>query len=120
MSLRGALITLLPKAGKPNNKCENWRPISLLNADLKILCKILAKRIEEIIPKIIGGDQNGFIRGRQGFHNVRRILNILHHQNGAPDTALHLTLKKRLTEWNGPICFRFWHALVWERIFVIG
>lgn len=54
-SLRGALITLIPKAGKPNNKCENLRPISLLNADLKILCKILARRIEGIIPKIMGG-----------------------------------------------------------------
>ncbi len=73
-SLRGALITLLLKAGKPNNKCENWRPISLLNADLKILCKILAKRIEEIIPKIIGKDQNRFIHGRQGFHNVRSVV----------------------------------------------
>lgn len=87
-SLRGALITLLPKAGKPTNKFENWRPISLLNADLKILCKILAKRIEDIIITIIGRDQNGFIRGRHGFHNVRRILNILYHQKEVPDTAL--------------------------------
>lgn len=87
-SLRGALITLLPKVDKPTNKCENWRPISLLNADLKILCKVLANRIEDIITTIIGRDQNGFIRGRQGFHNVRRILNILYHQKGAQDTAL--------------------------------
>ncbi|CAI5652659.1 unnamed protein product [Oreochromis niloticus] len=86
--LRGALVTLLPMAGKPHDKCENWRPISLLNADLKILCKILAKRIEDILPEIIGRDQNGFIRGRQGFHHVRRILNILYDQKGARDTAL--------------------------------
>lgn len=52
------------------------------------MCKVLAKRTEEIIPKIIGGNQNGFICGRQGFHNVRRILNILYNQKGAPDTAL--------------------------------
>ena len=87
-SLRGALITLLPKPGKPNNKCENFRPISLLNVDLKVLSKIIARRLEKIISNIIDKDQNGFVQGRQGFHNVRRILNILFEERGAADTAL--------------------------------
>ena len=86
-SLRGALITLLPKLGKANNKCESLRPISLLNSDLKILCKILAKRLEPLLPGLIKADQNGFMIGHHDFHNARRVLNILHNQWGALATA---------------------------------
>lgn len=87
-SMREALITLLPKPGKTNTRCENMRPISLLNSDTKILCKILARRLELTLIDLIGVDQNGFVQRRQGFHNVRRVLNILHEQRGERDTAL--------------------------------
>lgn len=86
-TLRGALITLLPKPGKLNDMCKNLWPISLLNSDLKILCKILAKRLEHLLPDIIKEDQNGFMVRRQGFHNVRRDINILHEQRGSSYTA---------------------------------
>lgn len=88
VSMREALITLLPKPGRPNNKCENMRPISLLNSDTKILCKILARRLENLLKYLVGNDQNGFMLHRQGCHNVRRALNILHDQRGRIDTAL--------------------------------
>lgn len=51
--MNGALNILLPKPEKPPNKCENVRPKRLLNSDLKILCKILAKREQNLMPEII-------------------------------------------------------------------
>lgn len=84
-SLNTAIISLLLKPGKTPTQCGSYRPISLLNNDLKILCKVLARRLEPILSQMIHLDQSGFVQGRQGFHNTRRLVFI---KSGLPDHSI--------------------------------
>ena len=55
------------------SKLNNWRPLTLLNTDYKIITKNISNRIKKYITKIIKQSQTGFIKGRYIGENIRLI-----------------------------------------------
>ena len=103
-SQKMAIIKLIEKKGKDKLYIKNWRPISLLNVDVKIASKALAKRLEPILPLIIHKNQNAYVKGRSIFDSTRIIDDIMFFtkENNLSGLLLAIDFEKAFDslDWN--------------------
>ena len=76
-SQRQVVIKLLEKKDKDKRLISNWRPISLLNVDYKIISKILASRLKKVLPNLISSQQTAYVAQRRINESGRLISDLL-------------------------------------------
>ena len=101
---RCGIIKLVPKKYSEPHFIKNWRPLSLLNCDYKIVAKAIANQIKSVISKLINNNQTGFIKGRFIGENIRLVDNIINYasENKIPGLLLFIDFEKAFDslEWS--------------------
>ena len=76
-SQRQAIIKLIEKKDRDKRFIKNWRPISLLNVDSKIISKALSEKLKEVLPDLISSQQTAYVKNRHIGESRRLIPDIL-------------------------------------------
>ncbi|MCI27041.1 RNA-directed DNA polymerase (Reverse transcriptase), partial [Trifolium medium] len=97
-------VILIPKSSNADT-VDQYRPIAMANFKFKIISKILADRLSQILPTFISEEQRGFIQGR----NIRDCIclaseatNLLHNKTYGGNLALKIDITKAFDtlEWS--------------------
>ena len=96
MTARRGIISLIPKKGRDLMHVKNWRPLTMLNTDYKILASMLADRIKLVLPYVISEYQTGFMSGHQITTTIRKVLDLTEMGNllGEPGYIINADFEK--------------------------
>jgi len=125
---RLGVITCLPKPNKDRELIKNWRPISLLNVDYKILSNVLASRLKEVLCDVINLEQKGFLKNRCLSENCRYLYDVMFELEKKNKPGLLLLvdfekafdsisweyMKKVLEKYNFGDNFRKWFSILYN------
>ena len=129
-SQQQAVIVLLPKTGDLR-LLQNWRPISLLNVDYKLITKAISNRLLTVLPSLVHEDQTCSIRTRTIAHNLSLIRDFIAYskiedipaslitldQMKAFDQVDHPFLRKILRRFNFGPDFLTWFDILYSHAF---
>ena len=88
-----SLICLLFKGGDlDREEIGNWRPISLVNSDYKIITKCLARRLNCVIDKLIDSNQSAFIKGRNIACMLREVYDVIENEKNSSRSGILLSI----------------------------
>ena len=95
-SMRLGVLNLIPKNGKDERLLKNLRPITLLNADYKIIEKMISIKMKPALADIINKDQTGFMSDRRISTNIRKVFDVLYYskQNNIDAVILSCDFQK--------------------------
>ena len=110
ISQQRGLITLIPKE---DGSLLDLQVQTLLNVDLKIASKAIARRIEPTLPNLIHSDQTGFVKGRYIGENIRLISDIMDYTSlqNLPDILTSLNFRKAIDSIEWPFIIKTLHHL---------
>lgn len=114
IAMRRGIIALLPKKDKELDYIENWRQITMLTCDYKILAKALALRMKRILQSIINRDQTGFMKDRNIAENIRKTIDVINlaHQHKTQHLIMTIDFQKCFDMLN--------HEAIWGSLRYFG
>jgi len=119
--LNSTAITLVPKVDVPSSMAH-FRPISCCNTFYKCISKLLANRLKNTLPNLIGDYQSAFVAGRSISDNIllaQELFKGYHSNHGPPKCALKIDLRKAFDSVNWEFLFHSMACLGFPKLFLI-
>lgn len=113
-------VTLVPKIPSPNS-IKDYRPIACCNTLYKCVTKVLANRIQTVLPSIIGSAQSAFIKGRSIMDNIllmQELVRGYHRDQGPARCAIKLDVMKAYDSVDWDFLFEVMHFMEFPTTFI--